>query len=209
MDLYKLVEEKLPFIDKIYDTIRIVDPVNKKYAIIKEDKISGTCYDYWKRGLACNNCISTRAYSEKDTFVKIDYKDDKVFLVTATPLLIKQLSYVVEMIKDISENERILDINTNMDINLSTTISEINDNIAKKELTEVTKNRDRIINANYAKSEDIDMLILMGKIEELRSILNEMYVLNGGTAYNEQKLNISQYLDKLIVEYMIKVSKIV
>ena len=208
MDLYEMIIEKLPLIDKTYDVIRVVDPINKKYTIIKEQKNKGTCYDYWQRGTSCSNCISTKACNEKDTFVKIEYKDNKVYLVTATPVLINELIYIVEMVKDISDNERIIDINNNIDINLSTTIDEINENIAKMELKEIRENKDRVISADYIKSLDIDFLILKGKIEELRSILNKMYALFDGSTFYEQKLRISQYLDKLIVEYMKKVNNI-
>jgi len=105
----------------MYDIIRIIDPISKSHMIIKNNqikKIKGTCYDFWKRSVSCNNCISMKAYTKKNTFVKIEYYGNKVIFVTAAPIFIDESMYVIEMIKDISENGRIFD--NNHDFNVCT-----------------------------------------------------------------------------------------
>ena len=117
----------------MYDTIRIIDPINKNIIIIDDGikKIKLTCYDFCREDVSCNNCISMRAYTKKDTFVKIEYYGNKVILITTAPIFIDGSKYVVEMIKDISHNGRIFDNKHNS--NLST----MNNNIIIDTLTSV------------------------------------------------------------------------
>lgn len=64
----------------MYDIIRIIDLISKNHMIIKNNqikKIKGTCYDFWKRSVSCNNYISMKAYTKKNTFVKIEYYGNK------------------------------------------------------------------------------------------------------------------------------------
>jgi len=143
-DLYEQVKERLSLIEDMYDIIGIVDPINKNLTIIKDDEIGKfkwTCYDFWKRGVSCNNCISMRAYTEKDTFLKIEYADNKVILVIATPVVIDERIYVIEMLKDISKSGSIFDINTNSEINICTMINEVNNKIIRDDLTGVYNRR--------------------------------------------------------------------
>lgn len=49
---------------KLYDIIRIIDPIKKKVLDFSEDKIKTTdsrCYEFWKQNKVCQNCISVRA----------------------------------------------------------------------------------------------------------------------------------------------------
>jgi two-component system, cell cycle response regulator len=198
----------------MYDAIRIVDPINKNLIIIKDNeiiKIKGTCYDYWKRWLACNNCISMRAYNEKDTIVKIEYVDNKVILLVASPVFIDGRMYVLETLKDISKNGRIFDFNTNSDVNICAMINEMNEKIVSDELTGVYNRKyidERLqIDINADKNIDNELSILNSRIEEVRDVLNEMCISSDETVEDKQKLNMSQYLDELIVEYMKNINK--
>jgi two-component system, cell cycle response regulator len=106
----------------MYDIIRIIDPVNKDNIIIKDNeikKINGTCYDFCNRGVSCSNCISMKAYIIKDTCMKIEYYKNKVIFITATPIFIEGKMYVIEMLKDISENGKIFDINNGINVSIT------------------------------------------------------------------------------------------
>jgi diguanylate cyclase (GGDEF)-like protein len=103
------------FIEKLYDYIRVVDVLNKKvnyllkpqtYKIIGRDK---TCYNFWKKGTSCENCISARAYSQNRTIFKIEYTDNYVYLVTAVPVVFNDNKIVIEGLRDIT-NEGIINI---------------------------------------------------------------------------------------------------
>jgi len=127
--LYDEIKERIALIEGTYDIIRIVDHINKSSIIVKANEIKnikGTCYDFWKKGSACNNCISMRAYNKNETFIKIEYVSSKIFLITAIPLCIDGKIYVLETLKDISENGRKFNDN-NDGLSIQTVINEIND----------------------------------------------------------------------------------
>ncbi|MBC8060515.1 MAG: Spo0E family sporulation regulatory protein-aspartic acid phosphatase [Clostridiaceae bacterium] len=200
-DLYEQLKEKLSLLEGNYDIIRIVDPTNKKSIIIKDKEIKnieGRCYAHWKRDRVCNNCISMKSYIEKDTFIKIEHVHNKVILVTSTPVLIEGEVYVIEMLKDISKNGMIFDINSNA--NIGVIINELNEKAISDGLISV--NNRTLINDDYINMDSNRLSILNSKIEELRDILNEMCLSSDETVEDKEKLIISQYLDELIVEYM-------
>lgn len=63
-------------IEKKYDVIRIVDPVNRRKLGIKKNKTVETdlvWHEFWNKSEGWENCISLRAFKEKDVFIKIEY----------------------------------------------------------------------------------------------------------------------------------------
>lgn len=107
----------------LYDSIRIVDPINKKVinsskgsvGIVKED-----CYGI------CSNCISMKAYLQNDTFSKLEFIDGKIMLIISSPVNIENNIYIVELIKDISQKGNIMNNEQNSD-NIENLIKEMND----------------------------------------------------------------------------------
>jgi diguanylate cyclase (GGDEF)-like protein len=107
--------EKAELLDRLANIVRIVDPVNK--TVINNSVLSNgeqaisspPCYCFWDRNEPCENCISMRAYLERETCVKIEYKAEQVYLVTALPLQMENEDRVLELIKDIT-NTGIVDI---------------------------------------------------------------------------------------------------
>lgn len=129
MTILEEIHENLKNFKKIYDTIRIIDPLHKKVLLIDDDIISppiDTCYSFWKKSSACKNCVSIRARHHEDTFYKIEYIDDSVYLITASPYEYKGKVYIIEMLKNISVNGTVT--------NKSYKLNEI-----EHTLTEVTK----------------------------------------------------------------------
>ncbi|MEA4964631.1 MAG: GGDEF domain-containing protein [Oscillospiraceae bacterium] len=94
-------------LDKISDVTRIVDPLQKK---VIQNKASPEimeevhCFDFWGKNKACDNCISIRAYHDNTTYVKIEYKKDKTYMITAVPYFCADRRIVIEMIKDITKS---------------------------------------------------------------------------------------------------------
>lgn len=128
-DICNEIKEKIGLIEGTYDIIRVVDPINKNSIVVESGEIKyveGTCYDFLKRGLACKNCISMRAYNEKDTVIKMEYLDNKIFMITATPILIEGRTYILETLKNISQNEKLSKNNCEYSI-IQGIINEVND----------------------------------------------------------------------------------
>lgn len=66
MEGFKYILDKLEFFHKMYDVVRIVDPVRKKVLNIKGDQFFEAdipCYKLWKKRQLCENCISIRAFN--------------------------------------------------------------------------------------------------------------------------------------------------
>jgi diguanylate cyclase (GGDEF)-like protein len=128
-DICNEVKEKIGLIEGTYDIIRVVDPINKNSIVVESDEIKyveGTCYDFWKRGLACKNCISMRAYNEKDTVIKMEYLNNEIFMITATPILIEGRTYILETLKNISQNQELIKNNCE-NLIIQGIINEVND----------------------------------------------------------------------------------
>jgi len=104
---YKPLIDKMQIFEKIYDIMRIVDPVEKTVIESEENrfvKSESACFDFWERGQMCQNCISMRAYNEDDIFYKMEYRNNQVFMITAVPLMLNGRRLVIELIKDASKN---------------------------------------------------------------------------------------------------------
>jgi diguanylate cyclase (GGDEF)-like protein len=94
---------KLKIFEKIYQGIRIVDPLEKKVLNLSENAVcetGDTCYDFWRNNAICDNCISMRAYNENETVVKVEHTPDASYVVTAIPILHGDRRMVVELLKD-------------------------------------------------------------------------------------------------------------
>ncbi|MDF2631678.1 MAG: diguanylate cyclase, partial [Caproiciproducens sp.] len=131
--------------DKLFDIIRVVDPVSKRivqYYQKDDDSNGAVCYEYWKNGVHCPNCVSSRAANENDTFLKIEYNKDKIYMVMASPAKLTDKRCVVEMLKDITETGIVPDLK-------GKTIEEINDIIAQLNKEVITDELTKVFNRRY------------------------------------------------------------
>ena len=228
-NIHNKLKEKLSLVEEMYDCIRIIDMHNKNATIIKSDgsnTMKGTCYNVWERGQACRNCISMKAYNEKETFAKLEYIGNRIFLVIATTLDVDGELQVLEMIKDISKNRKIFNDDNSGSINIAYVIDKMNEMIsnsgltvasngicgAEKVLVDINNKKNpesrrsytdnRVIFSNKSYENNNELFELRNRIEALRITLDEMCVTLEGNEDNKQRLEVSQYLDNLIVEYM-------
>ena len=105
-------------LDKISDVIRIIDPLQKKIIEYKNNSAiveEMHCFDFWGKNKVCDNCISMRAYNDNNTFVKIEYKEDRTYMITAVSLSGDNKRVIIEIIKDIT-NSILFDSNQGADI---------------------------------------------------------------------------------------------
>lgn len=136
MDVIEQIEDRLSIFKNLYDKIRIVDPIDKKimeHGSGTLESLSGSCFQYWSKNSFCQNCVSMRAFLTKDTCVRLEYKEDKVFIVIASPVLIGEHTYIVEMLKDISAG-CIMDKDFELH-NVESFVAEMNDKTITDEIT--------------------------------------------------------------------------
>lgn len=144
MEVIEEIEDMLSSFKNLYDSIRVVYPFNKEVLLKKdpaEQNINKNCYCIWHKDTFCENCISMRAYLEEDTFVKLEYSNDQVFLVIATPVVIKGNRYIVEMIKNISKTGYMQNIKIDSLEEQQSLICQMNEKIIKDELTDIYNRR--------------------------------------------------------------------
>ncbi len=92
---------------KLSDVTRVVDPFEKKVYEYRNHELAVNelhCFDFWNKNQVCENCISMRAYRDNSTYVKIEYTQEKTYLVTAVPLGADNKKIVIEIIKDITNS---------------------------------------------------------------------------------------------------------
>ncbi|MGV8983919.1 hypothetical protein [Clostridium sp.] len=135
MGIIEIIEEKLSTFKNLYDSIRIVDPINKNVVSFGEDNIElieEPCFRFLKKDEYCNNCISVRSCLENDTFVKMETVEGKLFMIISSPVTIENNLYIVEMIKDISETGRTIK-NEKIINNIESLLKEMNEAAVTKE----------------------------------------------------------------------------
>jgi len=143
MEIIDMIKERLSIFKNLYDSIRVVDPINKEVINFQEDSmqtVKSSCYGFWKKDEYCRNCISMRAYLENDTFLKLEFAEGKLLLITASPVTIDNNIYIVEMIKDISKTGSIIN-NEKSSFNIENLLKEMNDVAIKDELTGIYNRR--------------------------------------------------------------------
>ena len=100
------LETHLAFFNKMYDIVRLVDPRKKRVLECCDSHVSEThdiCHAYWGHGVICDNCISIRAYREKQTFYKLEKTPHAVMLVTAMPIDSAERPVVLEMLRNATD----------------------------------------------------------------------------------------------------------
>ncbi len=101
------LEENLDFFHKMYDSVRLVDPLNKKVMDCRSSLALDTkeiCYNYWGTGKICDNCISIRAHQENRSFIKLEKNGSSILMVTALPILNTDQPVVLELLKDATDS---------------------------------------------------------------------------------------------------------
>jgi diguanylate cyclase (GGDEF)-like protein len=180
MNILEIVEERLSLFKNLYDSIRIVDPVNKEVMSSGQDDpflVKSSCYTMFKKEEKCNNCISLRAFLANDTFVKMEFVSGKLLLIISSPVTIESTTYIVEMIKDISQTSSIMK-NEKSDYNIQNLISEMNDMAIKDELTEIYNrryiNERLIIDINDSSKYNKPLCVVMADLDFFKDV-NDVY----------------------------------
>lgn len=175
---------------KLYDAIVLINPTAKEINGYLQSNfvISGPnphkCFNMWGKEKRCENCIASRALHEQRTTVKIEYLDDKIYMVTAVPLINDGQNQVVELIKDISKDS-LLEVDGTAYGNLHRIINRNNASIVKDAFT-------RVYNTNYiyerlpedlyyAHEFSLKLGLIFVNITNLKSI-NDLYGYSAGNA---------------------------
>lgn len=181
MSIHKEVLNDENIIDKLFEYRRILDPIKKFTLEITNDKIKYSahkCYEFWEKESECDNCISMRAYNENKSFTKVEYLKDKIYLVMATPIIKNKEKYIVEVLRDIT-NDNIMSCLINKDMDeAKQEIQRLNDLAVIDEVTKIFNRR--YINEkvpseiNNALENKYDLSLAIMDIDDFKTI-NDRY----------------------------------
>lgn len=136
-EILKEVIERLSIFNDLYTFIRIVDPERKEARMREGDgscSPPSTCFAFWDRQVPCENCVSMRASLEKKVVSKIEIAEGRTYFVQAIPMELKGENYIVEMLKDITE-DRIMLFEEQGSVDLHEYIRIVNAKLVTDELT--------------------------------------------------------------------------
>lgn len=143
VDAQDMIDYLLKF-DRLFDLVRVVDPVSKQVIHglqAGDEPAHSNCYDFWKAGKYCDNCVSYRAMNEQNTFVKVEYDREKVYLVMASPTELDRQKYIVEMLKDITNTGIVPDLKGKTADEIYQMIDQLNKEVITDEVTQVFNRR--------------------------------------------------------------------
>ncbi len=180
--------DKLALLEHMYEQLRLVDPLSKRVTEYHHSQsMTGetACFDFWGKNKICDNCISVRAYLENQSFVKIEYNDDRMFMVTAIPFEKNGERIVAELLKDVTRSMVMDSGHQNQKTEIRAMIDFMNGLALKDPLTGVFNRRyiDERFPADLAGSllADQELSIIMADIDYFKTV-NDTYGHLGGDA---------------------------
>lgn len=185
----KDLESHLDFLNVIFDVVRIVDPRTNE--IIRTDGIESIsneskCYEYWKNGKICENCVSLRAINENRVTTKIEYKDSKAFFVIATPIEYKNNIYSVELVRSVEDIDTIDQIDHVNQKRTNNVISRLRKSLMLDELTGAYNrrfiNKMLPIEIEDATYKNLSLVVIMFDMDNFKEINDEYGHLAGDKA---------------------------
>lgn len=197
------LEENLLFFNKMYDAIRLVDPINKKvieYRGCERIETNNICYDYWKTGKICDNCIATRASINNKSYIKLEHCNNEIIMVTSMPIENAEEPTVLELFKNATDSMMIGTGNYSVGHPVQQVVTEINDLIMKDEPTGLYNRRyvmDRLP-ADIVRStlENLPLSIIFMDIDNFKRINDTYGHINGDKMIKEVSSIILRYVRK-------------
>lgn len=138
MNIYEYINER-DILYNLFDCIRIVDPIKKVVIHQIKNKVEierPPCYEFWNRNQVCENCISIRAYNEEKSFSKIEFNKERVYFVIATLIKINGTKYIIEALKDVTEDNILEEISKKSISDITKEVNRLNEIVVKDELTD-------------------------------------------------------------------------
>ena len=180
MEIIDIIKERLSIFKNLYDSIRIVDPINKKVLSFQEDNAQmekESCHILLERDEYCKNCISMRAYVENDTFIKTEFVQGEILIITATPVTVENSIYIIEMIKSVSQADIIM-INGEKTYNIENLLKEMSDAAISDALTGMYNrryiNENLIVDINNSMKYNQPLCVVMADLDLFKNV-NDTY----------------------------------
>ena len=176
-----LPKNNIQILDNIFMIQRIIDPQSKKIIVLEnnvETIDSHQCFDFWENDAHCPNCISMRALNENSSFSKLESLNDKLYMIIATPLNVNDKIYVLELIKDVTNDTLFSNYKDKTIEELRSEINKLNMLVVKDELTNMYNvrylNENLPVVLNHVSYLGYSISVIMLDIDKFKSI-NDTY----------------------------------
>ncbi len=138
--------ERLEIFHDMYTFIRIIDPINRKSYVKQKAEaeyqfVEGHCYDFWKKGRQCANCLSRRTLKTNKYAFKLEMKEERLFLIQTYPVELNNKHYIIEMLKDVTDQGMFINEKADEYQELSGYIKNLNSKIIEDQVTEIYNRR--------------------------------------------------------------------
>lgn len=164
--------------DIIFESYRIIDVEHNKVCELVDGKPveEGVyCFDVWGRRTPCNHCISFRAHHEDKKIMKLEYNNQKVYLIMAFPLHSLEGSYVLEMMTEVSDSMLVAE-NLQLDeARLAAVISQLNALSVKDSITHLYTFKEIARHASDLIEDDGGRLYCLAISVDNLTPINELY----------------------------------
>lgn len=173
----KTLEKDLKFFKKMFNIVRLVDPVNKRVLEYGESTVGYTdevCFNYWNNNRICDNCISVRANINQKAFTKLEQDGKTIMMVTAIPIETEDKAVVLELLNNVTDSIMIGQGDYNEGKFMHHVITDLNELLVKDSLTDIYNRRfidERLpIEITAAVVKDVPLTVAMMDIDNLREI---------------------------------------
>ncbi|MEW8994268.1 GGDEF domain-containing protein [Clostridium sp.] len=200
MDIMDDVKERLSIFKNIYDMIRIVDPIKNEIISTDSDTMNADtyCYELWNRNGICENCVSRKAYESNETVVKIEYNNNKIFVVMASPINVGKETYIVELLKNISQGGAIIDRDREYSESIENFLKNIQETTLIDDLTGVYNRRyirERLeVDVEKSIREHKPMSVIMADIDYFKEINDTYGHIVGDNVLKDFTRIVSEYI---------------
>ena len=130
------IQKEMEYYKKLFDIVRLLNV--EDIQTLEKNEVSGKlseccqCYAFWNKHKPCENCISLRAWQDKDQKIKMEFQGEEIYQVLSRYVEVDGAPYVMELIKKMDE-ETLLDMDGRR--KLAVKLSEYNDKIYLDALT--------------------------------------------------------------------------
>lgn len=135
MTMLFALEKEFDRYHKLYDDLRIIDPIHKR-VIERSDNPNHTQeyrhLNFWGNELISDDSIAMRAFQGNECVMRLEYMADSIFLVTAFPIEISNGKLVLELLKNVTNS---------LSIGFNDYFDAINNLALKDELTNLFNRR--------------------------------------------------------------------
>lgn len=188
-DLPEILEDMRVF-KKYYSHARLVDPLSKQ--VISCDGAGSIisyledghdlCYQFFSTGHVCLNCISMRAALENESFVKFEYLNDKIFMVMALPIHLRERVIALELLKEVKHQDIVESLAGSLGeqefLDIRYTIVKLNELVVKDSLTQIYNRRyidEKLpVEIIKAKLANVPLSVIMADLDDFRKV-NDQY----------------------------------